>query len=622
MSHLLRLKANQQAFTFLVVVAFLALKGEIFCNCFSPVPTSQLKQYDTSPVHGLQEVGLVRHLTTTSSNSKNNVNYNRMHSNLMTRQSTKDSGEKNIEETDVVVIGSGIGGLSAAACIASTGNYRVTVCESHDTPGGAAHEWQGGKGFRFESGPSLYAGLSPDRSPNPLKHVFQIIGEEPEWITYDLWGTYLPEGSLIKDAVGADEFYEKLEVCGGIDAKAQWTRLMERIRPLGDAIFGLPPSALRRDAFVGLTMGRYAPALASVIVNGGSSLQDPFSKILEEENINDPFIRNWLDMICFLLQGATTKDAPTSLMAYMLSDFYRPNVVLDFPKGGTQSIVNALSRGVTKHKGCELRLNTHIRKILVDAETGKAAGVETADGTIIKARKAVISNADLWSTRKMVDATTAPALASELDDRIKRLDRCDSFLHLHVGIDATGLPTTPSESFPAQWASLESWDRGVDAPRNLVLVSMISLLDPSMAPNGCHTIHAYVPATEPYQEWADLDRNSAEYKSKKEEAAQVLWKAIENQIPDVRQRAKVTLVGTPLTHERFLRRDRGSYGPFLKATDGMLSGQTTCLDGLLCCGDSTFPGIGMPAAAASGNIAANTVVSPMEHWKMLDKIKL
>ena len=37
--------------------------------------------------------------------------------------------------TDVIVIGSGIGGLSAAACIASTGNYEVTVCESHAIPG-------------------------------------------------------------------------------------------------------------------------------------------------------------------------------------------------------------------------------------------------------------------------------------------------------------------------------------------------------------------------------------------------------------------------------------------------------------------------------------------------------
>merc|ERR1719506_2736545 len=113
-----------------------------------------------------------------------------------------------------------------------------------------------------------------------------------------------------------------------------------------------------------------------------------------------------------------------------------------------------------------------------------------------------------------------------------------------------------------------------------------------------------------------MDRNSAEYRKQKEEASEELWRAIEQQIPDAKDRAIIKLVGTPLTHERFLRRDRGSYGPFLKATDGMLDGTKTCLPGFFCCGDSTFPGIGMPAVAASGMIAANSIVSPLAHWKM------
>ena len=68
------------------------------------------------------------------------------------------------------------------------------VVESHDTPGGCAHGWER-LGYHFESGPSLYSGLSYQNSPNPLKNIFQIIEEEPEWITYDRWGTVLPEGS-------------------------------------------------------------------------------------------------------------------------------------------------------------------------------------------------------------------------------------------------------------------------------------------------------------------------------------------------------------------------------------------------------------------------------------------
>ncbi len=67
---------------------------------------------------------------------------------------------------DIIVIGSGIGGLTAAALLARYGK-RVLVCESHSIPGGAAHSFQR-QGFKFDSGPSFYCGLSNQRpSLNP-----------------------------------------------------------------------------------------------------------------------------------------------------------------------------------------------------------------------------------------------------------------------------------------------------------------------------------------------------------------------------------------------------------------------------------------------------------------------
>ena len=65
------------------------------------------------------------------------------------------------------------GGLSCAALLATNG-LRVACLEAHEHAGGAAHEWSAG-GFRFESGPSLYAGLSPERSPNPMKHGARLL---------------------------------------------------------------------------------------------------------------------------------------------------------------------------------------------------------------------------------------------------------------------------------------------------------------------------------------------------------------------------------------------------------------------------------------------------------------
>jgi len=103
----------------------------------------------------------------------------------------------------------------------------------------------------------------------------------------------------------------------------------------------------------------------------------------------------------------------------------------------------------------------------------------------------------------------------------------------------------------------------------------------------------------------------------------VLWEAIERQIPDVRQRAKVTLVGTPLTHERFLRRHRGNYGPAIAAGSGVeFPKVTTPLAGYYRCGDSTTAGIGVPAVASSGAQCANAILGVLEQLKLNDRIRM
>ena len=53
-----------------------------------------------------------------------------------------------------------------------------------------------------------------------------------------------------------------------------------------------------------------------------------------------------------------------------------------------------------------------------------------------------------------------------------------------------------------------------------------------------------------------------------EERSQCLWQALERFIPDIRDRAELTLVGTPLTHERFLNRHKGTYGAAISAASG------------------------------------------------------
>ena len=99
-----------------------------------------------------------------------------------------------------------------------------------------------------------------------------------------------------------------------------------------------------------------------------------------------------------------------------------------------------------------------------------------------------------------------------------------------------------------------------------------------------------------------------------------MWRALEKVIPDVRSRVVTELVASPLTHERFLRREKGSYGPLLFPGDETIPYAGTQVPGLLHCGDSTFPGIGVPSAAASGMNAANTLASPLQHVALLNDL--
>ena len=51
---------------------------------------------------------------------------------------------------------------------------QVTVCESHSTPGGAAHAWVQ-DGYHFESGPSLYSGMATRQVLTPKKFELRIL---------------------------------------------------------------------------------------------------------------------------------------------------------------------------------------------------------------------------------------------------------------------------------------------------------------------------------------------------------------------------------------------------------------------------------------------------------------
>ncbi|MGF1458701.1 MAG: phytoene desaturase family protein [Leptolyngbyaceae cyanobacterium] len=509
--------------------------------------------------------------------------------------------------TDIVVIGSGIGGLSCAALLARYG-FQVTVCESHTIPGGAAHGFER-KGFTFDSGPSLYSGLSYRPSANPLRQVLDAIGEDAEWKTYDTWGCCLPEGTF-DTQVGADQFCDVLMTLRGGEAVQQWRTLQALMKPYGEAAIALPPAAVRFDWGVLQTLLPFAGKMLSHTPRL-LDLTGPFSRLMDRV-VSDEFLRHWLDLLCFLLSGLPAAQTSAAEMAFMFADWYRPGVQLDYPVGGSGALVSALVRGLEKYGG-QLRLGAHVEQILMAGD--RATGVRLQSGETMMARRAVVAGASIWDTLSLLPDHPA---ARSLRQQRQSIPACDSFMHLHLGIDGAGLAT----NLACHHIVVNDWDAGVTAPQNVVLVSIPSRLDPSVAPLGKETIHVYTPGNEPYKVWQGLDRRSEAYRQLKQQRSQVMWRALERIIPDIRDRVEVELVGTPLTHERFLRRYQGSYGPAIAAGQAIFPGPQTPIEGLFCCGDSTFPGIGLPAVAASGFITANTLTSTANHQKLIKELGL
>jgi len=544
------------------------------------------------------------------------------------------------------VIGSGLGGLCCAALLAASGK-QVTVVESHTEFGGAAHSWKrkakGGGYYTFESGPSLFSGLSPESTQanrlanrpanNPLRAVLDAVGEDCDWITYNTWGCVFPEGKFTAQVgnVPWESPGGLLDRFGGPNAHKEWKALMDYMQPLISVSQDLPvvTAALREDAMAAVTLARYAPKILGMIRYGPKLglLQKPFADIVREVGIKDEFILNWLNMLSFLLQGTPSDALLGAVMAYMLGDWYKEDALLDFPKGGSGEIIEALIRAIRKNGGRVVG-GAHVGEIMLN-EAGEACGVKIEGAAKARSgvdkiliRDAVVSNADIWSTVKMVKGGIGRGggAMNTFDDKWKEYARtstdyeqCESFMHLHLGIDAKGLP----EDLWPQFAVVRDWKKPIESEGNVMIVAIPSLLDPSLAPEGKHVIHAYTAGNEPISLWKSMQRGTPEYEALKKERSEVLWKALEQVIPDVRSRAEVEMVGTPLTHARFLRRNNGTYGPLVRAGEGTLPGHTTPVPKLFVCGDSTFPGIGVPAVAAGGTICANTISSLDSHFKTL-----
>ena len=509
-----------------------------------------------------------------------------------------------MQTVDVAIIGSGLGGLVAGALLARYGR-RVVVCESHTLPGGAAHAFKRRSEvgtFTFDSGPSFYCGLAEPGSANPLAQVLAVLDEPLEAIAYDPFGYYhFPEGTL--PVYGDSEKYQAAIEQFSTGSAAQFAALESRLLKLYAPLKEIPTLALRADwRLLPLLVGRYPGAIAQMLPTL-PDLGRSMGEVMNAVGNFNPWLKRLLDLECFLLSGMKCEETVAPEMAFMFGE--RAKSVIDYPVGGSGAIVDALVRGL-KRWGGKLRLNAHVEKISV--EKGVASGIVLKNGETFRART-VISNATIWDTyQHLLDPADLPAAYRE---KSLETPAVDSFMHLHLGIRAEGL-----EEVAIHHVVVHDSETDITTPGNTCMVSIPTVLDPQQAPPGYHTIHAYT--LEPFEGWT----KDGDYEQRKREKAQTLYRAVERIIPDIRERVVLEMIGTPLTHSRFLRRYKGTYGPAIAAKEDRFPGGKTPIKNLHRVGDSTLPGIGVPAVAASGILCANSLVGLKESAGLLDLLDL
>ncbi|PSB06805.1 carotene isomerase [Pleurocapsa sp. CCALA 161] len=480
---------------------------------------------------------------------------------------------------DVVVIGSGIGGLVTATQLAAKG-AKVLVLERYLIPGGSGGYFERGQ-YRFDVGASMIFGFGDKGTTNLLTRALAAVGmkleifADPVQIHYHLpddlelrvhrdYEKFLQELIAIfpHEEKGIRAFYGKCwEVFNYLNSMELLS--LEEPRYLARVFFQKPFSCLGLAKYLPLNVGDLA-----------------------RKQIKDPKLLQFIDMECYLWSVVPADKTPMINAGMVFSDRHYGGI--NYPKGGVGQIAQKLAEGLIQAGG-EIKYKARVSKIIL--ENGQAVGVKLADNTEYRAQK-IVSNATRWDTfGKLISPEQTPKQEIKWQQRYQK---SPSFLSLHLGVEASLLP----KDTDCHHILLESWDK-MEANEGTIFVSIPTLLDPSLAPPGYHIIHTFTPSW--IDDWQGLSPQA--YQEKKELAATKLIHRLEAIFPGLSASLDYQEVGTPRTHRRFLGREDGTYGPVPSRKLAGLLGMPfnrTSIPGLYCVGDSTFPGQGLNAVAFSG----------------------